>query len=412
MQRQVRFWSTTLLIAWALVASWYAYVTYQRAARLETLRSAESDRSAELRAELAHWRELVTGDRASRLTDVRQRLQQLVQEELLDAPSVSLDEPVLGLTERLVERVAALRAELQTLRARLRDAELAAASAGAPPNTAVEAYVEELHQERLEEQQKMLSLLQRREQQIQSLADRVQSLARQLQEARHDRAQLEATMLREVDRLKTALEELRKYRPKPVGVVRLEPDGQVVRANNARKLVWINVGSREGVQPGMSFSVWSATASVALDRPKATIVVSRVIDRSLSEARIVQADPRHPVVDGDQICNAAWDRNRPTAFVLAGIIDLDADGTDDRAIVLRAIRRSGGTVIAELLPDGTVRGEIRAEVRFFVRGKAEGGLKELCDQLENEARDFGAYVLTVPKLADLLGLPRVRRHKP
>ncbi len=412
---RARAWTIAILLLWALAASWLAISGH----RPQPLDADQPDPPAEratdrelqkIKDELTKWRILVTGnaelgweEAQTKLESLRQRAASLPNTAVQEQPSL------LQAYADALQRIATLERELTELRGQLRTAQLAAQH----PATAqaVDEYVRELHEERLEEQQRMLAVIRERERRIQSLADRVQTLAKRLRDERQDKARLEAELLRELDRLRTALEELRRYRPKPAGVVRLEPDGRVVRANNVQRVVWISLGRRHGVQPGMTFNVWPSTASVALDKPKASIVVSRVIDRSLSEARIVAADPRHPIVDGDLICNAAFDPDRPTTFVLAGVIDIDGDGKDDRAIVRNCIKRSGGKIVAELLPDGTVQGEVRAEVRYFVRGEAAGAVRMARDRLEAEARDFGAYVLTVDKLIDLLGLPRVRRFR-
>ena len=405
-----------LLLLWAVAATWFALrpvLMPQRMAERDTRHTGASSGfdqdQAQISDELRQWRRLVTGSPEATLADATRQIDRLRGVATV-LPDIEPDTPLIELSASAFDRIEQLEQELEELRRQLQAAQLAATGRESAA-TVVDDYVRELHRERMEEQQRMLSVVKQRERQIQSLADRVQTLAKRLQDERRDKAKLEAEMLRELDRLRTALEELRRYRPKPVGAVRLEPDGRIVRANNVRRIVWINLGSRHGVQPGMTFNVWSAVASVDLDKPKANIVVSRVIDRGLSEARIVDADPKHPVVDGDLICNAAFDPGRRTTFVLAGVIDIDGDGTDDRQIVRNCIRRSGGEVLAELLPDGTVQGEVRAEVRYFVRGEARGSLRQLREQLEAEARDFGAYVLTVDKLIDLLGLPRVRRGR-
>ncbi len=387
--------------------------------REKPVQPAKSDLDRErLDAELRRWQE-----HWQKLTKEWGGKQAAQPQKLIDALH-SLRVELLRLTElpsdtnlpALVRRIIQERDELQEQLRAAREALLAATAVkDEPPPQELVAYAEDLHRERLEHQGQLDELLRQKDEEIGRLADRLKSLATRLQQERQSRREIELEMLRQVDRLRAALEGLKKYVPPPLEIQRQKADGKIVRANNAKGIAWINLGSREHVRPGITFSVWSALDSVAIDRPKAKLMVTRVIDRGLSEARILECDPRHPVVPGDLIASVAWAPGTRPTFVLAGVIDLDGDGEDDRAIVKNAIHRQGGEVVAELLPDGTVIGHLTPRLRYFVRGSVTAShARAAMERLEQEARDYGAYIIDVDKLADYLGisLAALRRRQP
>ena len=91
---------------------------------------------------------------------------------------------------------------------------------------------------------------------------------------------------------------------------------------------------------------------------------------------------------------------------------MDGDGNDDRNRIKQIISIAGAKVDAEILPDGTERGEVSVETNYFIRGgrpdPEKAGpiqLKVLAAMatMERTALNYGATVIDLSKFLDLMG---------
>jgi hypothetical protein len=105
-------------------------------------------------------------------------------------------------------------------------------------------------------------------------------------------------------------------------------------------------------------------------------------------------------------------------FALAGSLDIDGDGSDDRVKIRQLITIAGAKIDAEVLPDGSEQGAITVETNYFVRGAHPDpekvgaiGMKTLSSmaKMERTALDYGAVVLEMGKFLDLIGYTPVNR---
>jgi hypothetical protein len=117
-----------------------------------------------------------------------------------------------------------------------------------------------------------------------------------------------------------------------------QPDGSVIRPPGADGRLTVDLGRRNGVTRGMTFSVYDQTAgvpklegdpedlaSIRLIRGKGSIELVSVGETS-SEARIVALTPGQRLREGDLIANLAYDRNSPRRFYIYGEYDFNGDG--------------------------------------------------------------------------------------
>ncbi len=138
------------------------------------------------------------------------------------------------------------------------------------------------------------------------------------------------------------------------------PKGTITATFTSQNLVEINLGSADGVRPGLSFNAQpSEVATRGLQSrikkviengkyvermvPKAKIEVIEVLGPNLSRARVTEvADPiRESILKGDILYNAAWRKGSVDHVVLYGIFDIDGDGQDDIKTVARALAKMG-----------------------------------------------------------------------
>lgn len=135
-----------------------------------------------------------------------------------------------------------------------------------------------------------------------------------------------------------------------------KPIGQVLRTLPGNSLLYIDLGRKDGVSLGTTFSVYSENEAIpANGRGKASIEVVSVNPRT-SECRIVSPpSPDNPILEGDKINNIllARTRGKQQTFVVVGDFDVDFDGQPDprgRESIIRLIQRTGGKVVNEVTP--------------------------------------------------------------
>ncbi len=145
-------------------------------------------------------------------------------------------------------------------------------------------------------------------------------------------------------------------------------DGRIIALEGSGDQVFINIGKKDRVVPGMTFEVFDdANAIQSSDRSgysrgKASIQVLRVADAT-STCKIVRSTTSRPVVKDDVIANAVFNPNYKYKFLVHGKFDVDGDGrpSESEAAYLKSrIVDWGGIVI-----DGD---ELTGDLDFLVLG--------------------------------------------
>jgi hypothetical protein len=148
-----------------------------------------------------------------------------------------------------------------------------------------------------------------------------------------------------------------------------QSDGKVTWVNQGARLVWLNLGSEDGLRRQISFSVIASDGiNPVTAEKKGTIEVVRVLDGHLAEARIMDDDPANPIMPGDKLFSAAWQPGHAEHFALVGLMDLDKDGISDLDKIRNLIIVNGGIVDAELKDDGTRVGKMTVDTHYLVQG--------------------------------------------
>jgi len=138
------------------------------------------------------------------------------------------------------------------------------------------------------------------------------------------------------------------------------PKGSIEARRRRENLVEINLGSSDNVKPGLTFYVMPlevkerglqsrtkttrvGNKDVTRIEPKGYIEVLEVLGPNLSTARITYEESpiRESIMKTDLLFNAAWRRGQPDHIALAGVFDVDGDGTDDIKQVERELSRMG-----------------------------------------------------------------------
>ena len=132
---------------------------------------------------------------------------------------------------------------------------------------------------------------------------------------------------------------------KDVGATYERPDGEVTLVNSRANTVWIDLGSADGVDRQMIFSVIDQKETgVTKSKVKGRVEITRVMDQHSSEARVLEDEMANPIMKGDKIYSPSFRKGQKTRFALAGLIDIDKDGKSDQTKVKALIthERRGG----------------------------------------------------------------------
>ncbi len=238
-----------------------------------------------------------------------------------------------------------------------------------------------------------------REQALASTQEALDGLKQQLVEARDEvessgRAREEElqSKLNAIADEKVALESRAADLQHQVDRIRVQPknaaavvDGRVISSNTQGR-VYIDLGRKQRVRPGMTFEVYSDAVTAGVDpktgaiRPgKASIEILSVEDTS-STARVIRQQPgASPPVAEDVLVNAIYSPDYVYRFFVYGEFDTDGDGrtsAEERAFVMQRIKDWGGTVTeGEQLP---------GDVDFVVVGVEPSEPRETLSDASNE----------------------------
>jgi len=93
-----------------------------------------------------------------------------------------------------------------------------------------------------------------------------------------------------------------------------EPAGRIRHVNLRLRTAWIDLGRADGLPPHTGFDVYPAAAArLHPGNVKGEIEVTRLLGEHLAEAAVVEDEITDPIIGGDQIQTAKWER-KPTAI--------------------------------------------------------------------------------------------------
>ncbi len=156
-------------------------------------------------------------------------------------------------------------------------------------------------------------------------------------------------------------DEIEKLRPSNKTNVGREPAGTVVRAPTGAGDVYISLGRRDRITPGLTFTVYDPQTGVRFDTDEDAAGKGslEVVDVGEAESlcRVTSTTKGQAIQGGDLIANPAYqhDKNRQFHFVVIGDFDLDGDGIASAAERERLIRlmKSWGGIIDDKLTTQT-----------------------------------------------------------
>ncbi|MCJ7544755.1 MAG: hypothetical protein MUP47_09380 [Phycisphaerae bacterium] len=260
------------------------------------------------------------------VTETREMHQELARQrgelEGLRAQNADLAEKLSQKDQSLAELTASFTAQTDQLRADM---------------TALDEKVKQAHEQFVTEQQRA-----RKE-----LEDRRAELSMEIASKNQRIRQLETDMAAKdetIERLRAELDKKRGAGGADVAARRA--DGKLLEVKEREDVCYINLGTKDRVVPGLTFTVYPPTGIPESGEGKAKIVVTNARE-AVSECRIVERTSSDPVIPGDLVANVAYDPQRTFVFVVDGQFDLRGKGeasSEDVKDVKLLIQQYGGQI--------------------------------------------------------------------
>lgn len=133
-------------------------------------------------------------------------------------------------------------------------------------------------------------------------------------------------------------------------------DGLVRWVDNTSGMVWVNLGSDDGLRVKTTFSVYKkdhhGVGRRGAEDIKGQIEITRILSAHSAEARVLNAALYDPISKGDPIYTPLWSPGRTEKFAMVGVVDLDQDGIPDRQRFHDLVANAGATMTHEIDDDG------------------------------------------------------------
>ncbi len=214
--------------------------------------------------------------------------------------------------------------------------------------------------------------------------------ANQLAEEQSKQAALVAANQNLSERVQVLQTQLEQFRIKPSDASLLA-DGKVVDIGTSKDQVFISLGLRDHVRPGMTFEVYPDAAAILYDPKtdrqspgKASIEVVKVGDTT-STARVTRQRKGQSIQRDDVLANAVYSPSYKYKFLVHGNFDVDADGKSGQTeadYIRGRIQEWGGVVI-----DGD---ELTPDVDFVVVGTPPS--RVMAKPLGEDSAGYNAYL--------------------
>ncbi len=265
------------------------------------------------------------------------------------------------------------------------------------------------------------------EQQVQNIMATLDKTKKELADRTAAYESLNKQLQEREEALNVALAKLEAIKPKPdIEVAAFRPDAKIVRIDPQTKVVYLNVGSKDHVYMGLTFSVYDSSVPIPDDgKGKAEIEVFEVTE-NVSAARILSSSVKNPIVERDIVANLIWDSQGSNNFVVVGDFDLNGDSVADKdgnQKVRELIQRWGGRImdnvtietdfvvlgIEPVIPPEPTQQQVDSDPTLQQRYEAAVKSAEIYDQTIMQAKALSVPTFNQKRFLYLVGYDRLAR---
>ncbi|MGM0490325.1 MAG: hypothetical protein ACQESR_26670, partial [Planctomycetota bacterium] len=182
------------------------------------------------------------------------------------------------------------------------------------------------------------------------------------------------------------------------------PDAVVTTVNQRGRVLYIDVGAEDNLQPQQTFSVFDKGTTGIMDaQPKGRIEVRRILGAHVAMCRILEDDVSNVITPGDLVFTPAWSPGKRIHFAIGGFIDITEGPENDADLLAKLIELNGGVI----------DDDVTVQTRYLIEGERSAGgqtdmdvagdLKEDFEQKLETAIEIGVDRLSPQKLLTLMG---------
>jgi hypothetical protein len=188
-------------------------------------------------------------------------------------------------------------------------------------------------------------------------------------------------------------------------------DGRILSINEVDRSVLIDVGSTQGLRPGLVLNVYEpGDERPQIAANKAVVEVVAVESGALARARIRRASTRNPILPGDRVATSLWSPRTSFEAVVVGFVQVDADEASDQDRLQELIERVGGRV-EQLVSSSTTMIVDAGPPRTIGSGTERTAGWRPADETRRdkqlkEARRLGIRIVGLDAFLEMLGLDR------
>jgi len=202
-------------------------------------------------------------------------------------------------------------------------------------------------------------------------------------------------------------------------------DGKIIWVNERDRVVFIDLGSADGLKKRVTFSVFDPSTTdvsalpekdadgnvkvkdkqtVSDARKKGAIEVVNVTQPHMAECRILSDTTTSPLLPGDLVFTPIWRPGKQDHFAFVGLMDIDGDGKPDNERIHDLIRSNGAVIDAEIDDKDTLVGAVTPATRYIVKGSTEK-VKNTAgtNKLIEDATKLGVEAVDLAKFLDMMG---------
>ncbi len=180
--------------------------------------------------------------------------------------------------------------------------------------------------------------------------------------------------------------------------------GRITTVSPAERTVLIDLGLADGLQRHTTFSVYDQdTNEYSPQNIKGEIEVTNLLGRHLAEARVLGDDNSNPIVRGDLIYTPAWRPGVFLHFAVAGFIDINGDGVEDRELLRNIIHSNGGVIDTEDDPS-----KMTVSTRYLIIGERPDETtgetsRAIFTNMYQRSTELGVELMPLPRFLSLMG---------
>ncbi len=197
-------------------------------------------------------------------------------------------------------------------------------------------------------------------------------------------------------------------------VAAYKPDARIVRIDSKNKVIYLDIGSKDHVYRGLTFSVYDRNVPIPEDgKGKAEIEIYK-IEENVSAAKINESSRKNPIVPEDIVANLIWDSKTSNRFIVAGDFDIDGNGaidSDGLDRIVRLVRRWGGRIVDKVTieTDFVVLGTRPAPLSMPTTEQIE--IDPAVEQKYEASRELGQRYDEIFSRAATLSVPVINQQK-